>query len=113
MEVDIEKNILITPTLNFHLDGYRWFLVKYYPLLCTKLFIKTIVVKSTIGTVNRSSYDWNSIFDIAHEGGYDIIFYETFKDNHTKMPKDFFDKSGNSYKAGDIIPNEMTKHIQR
>lgn len=111
MGINIMKNTMSIGKNNFHLDSYRWFLLKLYPDLCKSLFIKTITVFYRGISAKRMSYDWDKIFELAKEAGYEDKFKEMYEKNFSIVKNDFYDKSGNLFKAGDVIPRDFIKNM--
>lgn len=107
MNIDLSSNTIIVNDLPFHLDSYRWYLLTYYTDLCTNLFIKQIVVLNEYGKFLRYSYDWDKIFELANENGYDKRFAVSYKDDFVVLLHDIYDGSGNLFKAGSIVPTEF------
>ena len=116
MSIDLFKNTITINRIPFHLDSYRWFLLKYYSDLCTNLFIKSIVKFIGNKGVLIRTYDWDKIFEIAKERGYDNVFFEKYRGVSRIIEQNCYDKYGNLFKKGDRVPedflNSILKHQQ-
>ena len=103
MSINIRQNTLNTNGLSVNLDSYRLYIITNYPDLCKNLFIKKILMCSSIGLVSKFTYDWDEIFKLAEESGYLKQFIAKIKYNHLVISNDYIDEFGNEFKKGDLI----------